>query len=344
MSSSANSYTGTTLQSSAKAAFPLAVISSLALHRIPVYGRAVWHSVITSLRSAAELKNITLLTQQPDDLDETIWVDRLKLQKILLNLISNAIKYTAAGGTVRASVERIEPAKNGFTRRIVVEDNGIGISPEFLPQVFEPFAQEHRLESRDVTGTGLGLSIVRRIVDLMGGRIQVESELGRGTRFTVELPIAAVGREGADVQDTQQSSICLAGKRVLLCEDNGLNAEIVAILLKEKGVRVDRAADGAEGVSKFSASGIGFYDAVLMDIRMPVLDGYGAAKKIRRLSRADAESIPVIAMTADAFEEDVRRSQDAGMNGYLAKPLDPEKLFRVLSEALAHGSGDKEAR
>jgi len=306
-----------------------------------VYGREIWESVITSLRPAAELKKISLVTHTPDDLDETLWVDRLKLQKILLNLISNAIKYTPEGGVVRAAVERMEPARNGCTRRIVVEDDGIGISPEFLPQVFEPFAQEHRPEAKNVTGTGLGLSIVKRIVDLMGGTVQVQSKLSRGTRFTVELPITTVENERARVRSEAVSAVSLAGRRVLLCEDNDLNAEIVTILLKEKGVEIDCAENGAAGVQRFTDSAIDCYDAVLMDIRMPVLDGYGAAKKIRELPRPDAKRVPILAMTADAFEEDVRRAHEASMNGYLTKPLDPEKLFRMLADVLKNGKSAK---
>jgi len=303
-----------------------------------VDGREVWESVITSLRPAAELKEITLITKIPDDPDETLWVDRLKLQKILLNLISNAIKYTPEGGTVRVSVERTDPAENGFTRRITVEDNGIGISPEFLPEVFEPFSQEHRLENRSVTGTGLGLSIVKRIVDLMGGTIYVESRLNHGTRFVVNLPLAAAENEEIRKRAETGGVISLSGKKILLCEDNDLNAEIVTILLREKGAGTDRAVNGSEGVQKFADSMTGWYDLILMDIRMPVLDGYAAAEKIRALSRPDAETVPIVAMTADAFEEDMVRAHEAGMNGYLTKPVDPEKLCRTLADMLRNGN------
>ena len=302
-------------------------------------GREIWESVINSLRPAAELKKVALTMERPDDLNETLWVDRLKLQKILLNLISNAIKYTPAGGTVRVSVKRLDPPRNGCTRRIVVEDSGIGISPEFLPRVFEPFAQEHRAETGKVTGTGLGLAIVKRIVDLMGGAIRVQSKLSRGTRFTVELPVTTVENEIARVRREPQPLASLSGKKVLLCEDNDLNAEIAAILLKEKDAEVDRAENGSEGVRKFADSMTGYYAAVLMDIRMPVLDGCGAAKKLRALPRGDAGTVPIIAMTADAFEEDIRRAYEAGMDGYLTKPIDSEKLFRTLASALENGRG-----
>jgi len=310
----------------------------LSLEPAAVDGREIWDSLLASLRPAAEAKGITLIEEKPDDLNETLWVDRLKLQKVLLNLLSNAIKYTPSGGTVRISVKRLDPeAENGCTRRIIVQDTGIGISPAFLPQVFEPFAQEHRAEAGDVSGTGLGLSIVRRIVDLMGGTIHVESEVGRGTCFAVDLPVNVADSVQARRKIAAEAS--LDGRRVLLCEDNSLNAEIVRILLREKKIDVDWAVNGKMGVHLFSSSAPNYYDVILMDIRMPVLDGYGAARNIRALPRADAKSIPILAMTADAFQEDTRHALETGMDGYLAKPVDPERLCRALSDAIQNGRG-----
>ncbi len=307
-----------------------------------VEGCRIWESLLASLRPAAEAKQITLIEENPDHLRDTLWVDRLKLQKVILNLLSNAIKYTPAGGTVRVTIRRLDPAaENGCTKRIIVEDNGIGISPEFLPQVFEPFAQEHRAEAGSVTGTGLGLFIVRRIVDLMGGRIQVRSELHRGTCFTVDLPLLCADSSEIQKDAAQKAGVCLAGKRILLCEDNDLNAEIAAILLKEKGAAADWAKNGQEGLQRFADSAEGWYDAVLMDIRMPVMDGYAATEKIRGLPRADARTVPVIAMTADAFEEDSRHALDTGMNEYLTKPIDPDRLYRILSDAIRRGEQAK---
>lgn len=302
-----------------------------------VDGSKLWESVITSIRPSADLKNIRLIAENPDQLHETLWIDRLKLEKVLLNLITNAIKYTPQGGTVRVSLEQLPPSSGGCTRRITVEDTGIGISPEFLSQIFVPFAQEHRAEAGNVSGTGLGLAIVKRIVDLMGGVIRVESKLNRGTRFTVDLPVSVV--KNGQVQETkkQEPVLSLAGKKVLLCEDNDLNAEIVAILMREDGVDMERAENGSEGLRKFAASPLGCYDAVLMDIRMPVLDGYGATEKIRALPRADAKTVPIIAMTADAFEEDIRHALESGMDGYLTKPIDPGHLRRTLANAIQTG-------
>jgi PAS domain S-box-containing protein len=298
----------------------------------PVEGRDFWNSVVTALRPTAELKNIRIDTDPSSYPDKLIWIDRLKVQKVVLNLLSNAIKYTPAGGTVRFSVEELVPPVNGCTRRIVVSDTGIGMSAGFLTRLYEPFAQEHRPEAANVVGTGLGLSIVKRIVDLMGGSIKVESEMNKGTSFTVNLPIPCAEAAKEAQKKTQEPQASLAGKKALLCEDNYLNREIAVLLLKDQGIEVDCAENGKEGLEKFAASEPGFYDAVLMDLRMPVMDGCEATRRIRSLDRADAPIVPIIAMTADAFEEDFQRTKEAGMNAHVTKPIDPEKLMKILRE------------
>lgn len=310
----------------------------LSLQPAAVKGRDIWESLLASLRPAAEAKQIRLIEETPDDLDTILWTDRLKLQKVLLNLLSNAIKYTPPGGVVRVAVKATDPrTSGGMTRRIVVEDNGIGISPAFLPQIFEPFAQEHRAETGNVSGTGLGLSIVRRIVDLMGGTVSVQSKLNQGTRVTVMLPLPAADEGQLREPDRRTEQISLAGMNVLICEDNDLNAEIITILLKEQKIVTDRAENGEKGLKKFADSINGYYDAVLMDIRMPVLDGYEATKKMRALPRADAKTVPIIAMTADAFAEDILHARETGLDGYLTKPIEPERLFRELADARQNG-------
>ena len=297
-----------------------------------VDGREFWESVATALRPSAELKGVKLETDTCRCPNMVIWIDRLKVQKVVLNLLSNAVKYTPAGGSVHFSVSELEPPVNGCTRRIVVADTGIGMSREFLARLYEPFSQERRPEAANVVGTGLGLSIVKRIVDLMGGSIRVESELNKGTCFTVDLPIPCREAARAAQKQADEPQASLAGKRVLLCEDNYLNREIAELLLKDQGIEVDCAADGKEGLEKFAASAAGFYDAILMDIRMPVMDGCKATAAIRGLNRADAAAIPIVAMTADAFEEDFHRTKEAGMNGHITKPIDPERLFKTLRE------------
>ena len=185
-----------------------------------------------------------------------------------------------------------------------------------------------------MVGTGLGLAIVKKIVVLMGGTISVKSELGRGTRFDVELPVKQAANAESGAVKAQDAAAPLNGKRVLLAEDNEMNTEIALILLKENGVEADCARNGKEALEKFKASAPGRYDAILMDIRMPVMDGYEATQKIRALPRPDAASVPIIAMSADAFEEDFRHAKEIGMNGYVTKPIDPGKLFETLSQLL----------
>ena len=288
--------------------------------------------VISALRPAAELKQINLLADVAQFPQKTIWVDKLKVQKVILNLLSNAIKYTPEKGTIWINIQALNPAVAGCNRRIIVKDTGIGMSPEFLPRIFEPFTQEHRKESQNVTGTGLGMSIVKRIVDLIGGHITVTSELNRGSQFIVDLPIAKVS-EGQRVKVEQdEEQISLAGKKILVCEDNYLNREIARNQLKSKGLIVETAEDGRLGLEAFKRSAPGEYAVILMDIRMPVMNGYEATEAIRHLPRPDAAAIPIIAMTADAFEEDIRRAKEIGMNGYLTKPVNPTRMFSLLAE------------
>jgi signal transduction histidine kinase/CheY-like chemotaxis protein len=290
-------------------------------------------AVVTALRPSAELKGIHLTAEYGNDPSKPVWCDRLKVQKIVLNLISNAIKYTPEGGTV--SVRLIPAEKDGVCRwSLAIADTGIGMSEEFMKRMFEPFAQEKRSESLKTPGTGLGLAIVKRYVDLMGGTIEVKSVIHKGTSWLVTLPITEVPDSKVKKQERRAEDFMLAGKRVLLCEDNYMNTEIAVMLLKEKGIQVDTAENGQEGLDRFTASECGYYDAVLMDLRMPVMDGNTAARRIRALERPDASSVPIIAMTADAFEESVREAQEAGMNGYITKPVEPGRLFSELAEQM----------
>ncbi|MCI1723048.1 MAG: ATP-binding protein [Lachnospiraceae bacterium] len=292
-------------------------------------------NVVTALQPQAESRHISLRISIGPTPSEYVWVDRLKLQKLFLNLLSNAVKYTLDGGTVTVTSGCLSPVSDGCNYRISIQDNGVGISAEFLPHIFEPFAQEHRKETSHVVGTGLGLSIVKRTVDLMHGNIRVDSEPGKGSCFTVDLPLMAADPSAAEKKENSSSSAVLDGKHVLLCEDNYLNAEIASTLLRERGILVDCAADGKEGLEKFSASAPYYYDAVLMDIRMPVMDGCEAAKAIHLLKRPDAVGIPIIAMTADALDDDSERRRAAGMSVRVTKPVNPPELFRVLEKAVA---------
>ena len=200
--------------------------------------------------------------------------------------------------------------------------------------MYEPFAQEKRSEAVKTPGTGLGLAIVKRYVDILGGRLDVESELHRGTKWIISIPIDELPDGTEQKADEIPYSQSFSGRHALLCEDNEMNVEIAVMMLREKGFTVEIAENGKLGVEKFSGSELNHFDLILMDIRMPVMNGYEATRTIRKLDRPDAADIPVIAMTADAFSESVREAKDAGMNGYIIKPLNPDAMFRTIAENL----------
>ena len=306
----------------------------LELHPEPTDTEELGESITTPIRALAAQKDVALVMDKSGYRPRTILADRLALQKIFLNILNNAVKYTPPGGHVWVTV--YDDPKDAPEPELVfvIRDDGIGISAEFLPHIFEPFRQEKR-QGYDSAGTGLGLSIVRQLVDRMGGTIEAQSEKDRGTTFTVRLRFReAEGAAARPPEAGQDDSGRLAGKRVLLCEDNALNREIAVALLRERKIGADIAENGEAGVRMFADGGPGRYDAVLMDLRMPVMDGYAAAKALRALDRPDAKTVPILAMTADAFDDDVRRCLDAGMNGHIAKPIDPEALYRALGRAL----------
>ena len=261
--------------------------------------------------------------------------DRTKTREILLNLISNAIKYTPDGGHIYFTMTELPGEEPGTLRyKIIVKDDGIGMSADYLPHVFEEFSREHTSTESKVVGTGLGLPIVKSLVQLMHGTIDVESEAGKGSTFTVVLPFPIATEEQLEQRRVEQAAdpaVGLAGKRLLLAEDNDLNAEITLAFLQENGILADRVADGAECVEAIRAKPAGYYDAVLMDIQMPNMDGYTAAKTIRALPDARAD-VPIIAMTANAFEEDRQKAFDAGMNDHLAKPISVNSLLTSLQK------------
>jgi signal transduction histidine kinase/ActR/RegA family two-component response regulator len=308
----------------------------MTLNKERVNSRELGETIIMAMKPSAELKGITLISNRDSFREEILIIDRLKIQKIFINLISNAIKYTPEGGTVSISVTPLGSAVNGCLRRIVIEDTGIGISEEFMPRLFDPFAQEMRPEVQKSVGTGLGLAIVKRMIELMDGSIEVESTVGKGTKITVDLPVETVAEEQAVESGRELSRAMLKDKMILVAEDNTINMDIATIMLNEAGIKYDCAEDGSEAVDKFYLSAPGFYDAVLMDIRMPVLDGYEATRRIRGMERADAKDVPIIAMTADAFEESVSRAYEYGMNDYITKPMSTEKLINALSRNI-HG-------
>jgi PAS domain S-box-containing protein len=265
--------------------------------------------------------------------------DKLRCNQIIFNLLSNAVKYTPEGGTITYSIRDSILESGEMQIEHEISDNGIGMSSEFQKVLFEPFTQEGRNDVSQNRGTGLGLAIVKRLVDQMDGTIKVKSAPGEGTTFLVTLHFPCVSALSADADlhaktDKSLKTSSLAGKHILMCEDHPLNQEITKALLNEKKVLVSIADDGKIGVDMFRDSSPDYYDAILMDIRMPVMDGIEATKMIRSLDRPDAGTIPIIALTADAFEDDVKKCIDAGMNGHIAKPIEPEKLYKILSESI----------
>ena len=267
-------------------------------------------------------------------------VDKLRINQIVFNLMSNAAKFTPEGGTITIRLQDQLTPSGRLALQIMVRDTGIGISEEFQKHLFEPFVQERRDDTSLTRGSGLGLAIAKQIADLMQAKLTVCSEPGKGTCFTLsgEFDCVSAGQLEQKRQEEQVADYDrLLDRHVLLCEDHPMNQEITRTLLEKKGIVVDLAENGESGVEKFSRSAPSFYDLILMDIRMPVLDGYGATGRIRSLNRPDAESVPIIALSADAFETNVQAAEKAGMNGYLAKPIDPLKLYKVIGQALQEG-------
>lgn len=265
-----------------------------------------------------------------------VWCDRAKVQEVFLNILNNACQYTPEGGTVSVRVTELPSEEDGAALyKTEITDSGIGMDETFLPHLFEAFARAQDTTHSKVSGTGLGMTIAKRLTDLMGGTIAVESAAGRGTRVTVVLPLRLAGE--ADLTDKpawDAGTADLAGKRILLAEDNDLNAEIAAELLGELGLLVERARDGDECVAMLEREEQAHYDLILMDVQMPRMSGYEAAAAIRKLGDPAKASIPIVAMTANAFAEDKQNAGAAGMDGHLAKPVDMEKLLERLREFL----------
>lgn len=263
--------------------------------------------------------------------------DETKVREIFINIIGNSVKYTPEGGKISVSVKE-EPfeKENYIAYRIIVEDNGIGMSKEYLPHIFEEFSREHTSTESKVTGTGLGLPIVKSLIDMMGGTIEVESQLGCGTNMNVVLPFELASEKQIleeKQKEKEKISDSILGKRVLLAEDNELNAEIAMTVLKENGLKAERAANGKQCMEMLKKMPEDYYDMILMDIQMPEMDGYEATKRIRNLDDARAD-IPIVAMTANVFEEDRQKALESGMNAHVSKPVDMNMLFKVMAQIL----------
>lgn len=278
---------------------------------------------------------------------EYVYCDKTKVREILLNVISNSVKYTPEGGRIEIRIseesgmqmkDRTGVLKDGeIVYKFVIEDTGIGMSEEYLPHIFEEFTRERTSTESKVVGTGLGLPIVKALVDLMGGKIEVSSKLGEGTKTTILLPLTPSEKKQPDGKQKQEEKDrlleLLKGKRVLLAEDNELNAEIAVTILEEDGLKVEWARDGVQCLDILKKMPEDYYDVILMDIQMPNMDGYEATRRIRCIQNARS-AVPIVAMTANAFDENKKKAYDAGMNGYIAKPIDAKVVFSTLGEIL----------
>ena len=295
-----------------------------------------FRNCLAMFRNQADSKGqtLTVTTQLPYPY---IYADIPHLTEVCTNLVSNAVKYTGAGGTIRCGVTQKPGEKEGWCDTVVtVADNGIGMSQEFQKHIFEPFERERTSTVSKVEGSGIGMGIVKKLVGLMGGTVEVESKIGVGSTFTVTIPcrIASEDEIQAKREINPSDQKCLCGTRILLTEDNDLNAEIATELLQEEGCTVDRAKDGVECVDMLEKAANGTYQLILMDVQMPVMNGYDATKKIRRMDDPQKANIPIVAMTANAFSEDKQVALDAGMNGHIAKPINMSVLVPTLRKYL----------
>ena len=287
-------------------------------------------SINTVIGPLMNEKNIHFVFEMPTDI-ECIRVDRLRFSQIFFNLLSNAAKFTPTGGTVEFTGEILSQDGKNVRMRFRVKDDGIGMSQEFLSHLYDPFSQERSKIGDTVRGTGLGLPIVKSLVDIMGGTITVNSQLGKGTEFIVELTVLLAEKEILE-QQTDASLESLKEARILLVEDNEINIYVAQLILEKAGCIVEVARDGRQAVECFKNSAEGYFKAILMDVRMPVMNGIEATRVIRSLPRTDARIVPVIAMTADAFDEERKQTLEAGMNYHLSKPINPQLLYQILSQ------------
>ncbi|MDO4962260.1 MAG: ATP-binding protein [Eubacteriales bacterium] len=315
------------------------------LQEVPWSTELLGNAIVSMFSDMLEKKQLSFVCETDDVEHKYFYCDPTRIKEICMNIVSNAVKYTPNGGAVTvklrelATGERTQAgqASGRVTYEFKVSDTGIGISGDYLPHIFEEFTREKNTTESKVIGTGLGMSITKRLVDLMGGTIAVESELGKGSTFTVTISFREAQK--SDLDEIHKSaekffSESFEGKRILLAEDNELNAEIAIEILKGVGLKAELAEDGAICVEKLKNSAPGYYDMILMDIQMPNMNGYTATKTIRSLDDTLKAGIPIYAMTANAFEEDKQDAAAAGMNGHLSKPIDIPLLMETLAKTL----------
>ena len=285
----------------------------------------------TMERAAAE-RGITM-TDRTEVKHTTLIGSPLHLKRLLMNILSNAIKYNKDNGSIDLTCREVRSDGKTAWIEFICADTGIGMSEEFQKHLYEPFTQEHSDARTSYNGTGLGMAITKSLVEKMGGTIECRSKLGEGTTYCITIPFVIDSSAAPRVEETAALPAATPeGMHVLLAEDNELNIEIAVFVLENAGVTVTKAVNGQDALDQFAASAPGTFDAIIMDVMMPVMDGYQATRAIRQLNRPDAGSIPILAMTANAFVEDRRRAYEAGMNEHLTKPLEPEVVLRTLAK------------
>ena len=310
------------------------------IEMVPVCIKDQMELVKDVVRSDVEAKGLTYVEKSVDVDDIYVYADALHVNRVLMNILANAVKFTPEGGTVTFTLrERPSEHEGHAYYDFIIEDTGIGMSEEFIEHIFEQFAREKTSTVSNTRGTGLGMSITKSLVDLMGGSIEVQSELGRGSVFTVTFEFKITTADmvsGSAVEQEAHASVAadLYGRRILLVEDNELNMEIAVAMLEALGIEVDTANDGSVALDKVNEQPADYYDLILMDIQMPMMNGHEATRAIRALDDKDKASLPIIAMTANAFEEDKESAYAAGMNAHVAKPVDAKALSRIIAEQI----------
>lgn len=321
---------------------------TLKLEHAPVYLPDVLESLKAIIQTDSSAKQLKFCADTKNMVHKNVITDKLRLNQVLLNILENAVKYTRPGGRICFQIQELKGQEPGFAKyEFRVKDTGIGMSEEFIEHIFEPFSREQTSTVSGIEGTGLGMAIVKKIVDRMGGTIAVKSRQGEGTEVRVILLFKVSSRvaecETKVFKKTGQMKILsergnsenlLKGKKILLAEDNELNREIAVELLKEEGFILDTAEDGTIAVEKMRTAKPGQYDLILMDIQMPIMDGYEATRQIRKLKNPETANIPIVAMTANAFEEDRQKALEAGMNEHVSKPIDMERLLEIMKKVL----------
>ena len=298
------------------------------------------NEVVSIIRPQAEYKGISLEVNMHDIIYETLSADPLRLNQIITNLLTNAVKYTDNGGKVLFDISqsRLPDDDEKIRLKIVVSDNGIGMTKEFQETMYNSFTRALDSRTNKIQGTGLGLAIIKQLVDLMNGSIDCKSELRKGTTFTVYLDLAVLNEhkhlDTVNPDSLYEKNYDFSSLHVLVAEDNDLNWEIIKTMLSEYKVSCDRAVNGLECINTLTSSSKGFYDLILMDIQMPVLNGKEATRKIRENEDAYIRNIPIVAMTADAFAEDIKACKEAGMNAHIPKPINMKQILSVLITVL----------